>query len=432
MLLVVTVIALVTQVPLAITLEVSLHASTASLGPSIYTVGLSEELAKAIPVLAVALIYRRSHGLTPRDYLFLGAVSGLVFGASEVVHYFTVNGIAEFYLTVQSAIPSIEQLISTGHSAPDALFAVLIGPVLYFILDFVLAVRHRSDHACLLVRPDRLFHRAGGDRTVQVVRRRLDRAGGRRDLARAERLGPGERPPAVDPGRPGQRHFVPRLREGRVPRRPGGSRRLAVGSQAARHAGRARSRSARRTARRNVGPASARDRGRSARAGRSARRPAGQTVVGALTADPVPLLTVHLLGMEDQAAEGENGTGHARDMGCQFVSARHDRFLRSQRYDEDCRGGRLVENIRPWAINAWPTTKATHGAMNPATPALLAGHSCRRARVLARSRLVAAVLTGTLGRSRVYRSWLARSVDPCRREPADLAVRRRRGSDRSL
>jgi diacylglycerol kinase family enzyme len=33
------------------------------------------------------------------------------------------------------------------------------------------------------------------------------------------------------------------------------------------------------------------------------------------------------------------------------------------------------------------------------------------AAVLARSRLVAAVLTGTLGRSRVYRSWRARSVD---------------------
>jgi hypothetical protein len=33
------------------------------------------------------------------------------------------------------------------------------------------------------------------------------------------------------------------------------------------------------------------------------------------------------------------------------------------------------------------------------------------ATVLARSRLVAAVLTGTLARSRVYRSWPARSVD---------------------
>ena len=38
------------------------------------------------------------------------------------------------------------------------------------------------------------------------------------------------------------------------------------------------------------------------------------------------------------------------------------------------------------------------------------------ARRLARSRLVAAVLTGTLGRSRVYHSWRARSVDV---RPAD-------------
>jgi hypothetical protein len=68
-------------------------------------------------VLAVALIYWRRRTLAPRDYLFLGAVSGLVFGASEVVHYFTVNGVAEFYLTIQSAIPPIEQLLATGHFA---------------------------------------------------------------------------------------------------------------------------------------------------------------------------------------------------------------------------------------------------------------------------------------------------------------------------
>ena len=149
MLAIVTVIALVTQVPLAVTLEVQLHANNASLGPSIFTVGLPEELAKALPVLAVALIYRGRGALTPLDYLFLGAVSGLVFGASEVVHYFTVNGVAEFYQTVQSAIPSIEKLINTGHSASTSLFAVLIGPVLYFVLDFVW--RFLTDpitHAC--------------------------------------------------------------------------------------------------------------------------------------------------------------------------------------------------------------------------------------------------------------------------------------------
>ena len=149
MLVVVTAIALVTQVPLAITLETALHSSSAALGQSIFTIGIPEELAKAVPVLVVALIYRRRHGLMPRDYLFLGAVSGLVFGASEVVHYFTVNGIAEFYQTVQSAIPQIEQLLSTGQSASTSVFEVLIGPVLYFILDFVWRfVTDPVTHAC--------------------------------------------------------------------------------------------------------------------------------------------------------------------------------------------------------------------------------------------------------------------------------------------
>jgi RsiW-degrading membrane proteinase PrsW (M82 family) len=126
-----------------------LHASGASLGRSIFTIGVPEELAKALPVLAVVLIYRRWRNLTPRDYLFIGAVSGLAFGASEVVRYFTVNGVLQFYLTVQSAIPTIERLISTGHSASTSLFAVLIGPVLNFILDFVWRfVTDPVSHAC--------------------------------------------------------------------------------------------------------------------------------------------------------------------------------------------------------------------------------------------------------------------------------------------
>ncbi len=222
MLVLVTAIALATQVPLAVTLEVDLHAETAGLGPSIWSVGLPEELAKAIPVVVVALVYRLflQRDLMPRDYLFLGAVSGLVFGASEVVHYFTVNGVAEFYLTVQSALPAIQQLILTGHSAPDSVFAVLIGPVRYFVLDFVSALPHRPHHPRLLGRPDRLLHRAGGQRTAQVVRGRLDRPGRGRDPARAQRLEPGQRPLALDRGHPGQRRLVPRLREGRLPRRP--------------------------------------------------------------------------------------------------------------------------------------------------------------------------------------------------------------------
>ncbi len=86
----VTVIALVTQVPLAIALEDALHSSNSNLFASIFTIGLPEELAKAIPVLAIALVCRRR--LAPPDYLFLGAVSGLVFGASEAQHYLA-NGV---------------------------------------------------------------------------------------------------------------------------------------------------------------------------------------------------------------------------------------------------------------------------------------------------------------------------------------------------
>ncbi len=148
MLAVVVVIALVTQVPLAIVLENALHSSDTTLGFSIATVGVPEELVKAFPVLAVALLFR-GRVLMPRDYLFLGAVSGLAFGASEVVHYFTTNSAADFYQTVQSAIPAIRQLIASGHSEPTSVFSVLIGPVWYFIVSFVW--RFLTDpitHAC--------------------------------------------------------------------------------------------------------------------------------------------------------------------------------------------------------------------------------------------------------------------------------------------
>src|SRR5215472_2717347 len=149
LLVLVTAIALATQAPLAIALESALHAGSASLDHSIFTIGIPEELAKALPVLVVALVYRGRRHLMPRDYLFLGAVSGLVFGASEVVRYFTINGVDQFYLTVQSALPTIGQLIKAGNSTAASLFAALIGPVLDFILNFVW--RFLTDpisHAC--------------------------------------------------------------------------------------------------------------------------------------------------------------------------------------------------------------------------------------------------------------------------------------------
>jgi RsiW-degrading membrane proteinase PrsW (M82 family) len=110
MLAAVAVVGIVTQAPTAIFLETKLHGNTSSL-LAIFTIGLPEELAKAIPIVVVAWIWRRYwHTQTPRDYLFLGAVSGLVFGAAEVVHYFTdvlgslsgnVNGLILQDLTIQ-------------------------------------------------------------------------------------------------------------------------------------------------------------------------------------------------------------------------------------------------------------------------------------------------------------------------------------------
>ena len=89
MLAAIAVIGVVTQAPTAIFLETKLHSNTSSL-LDVFTIGLPEELAKAIPIVVVAWIWRQYwHTQTPRDYLFLGAVSGLVFGAAEVVHYFT-------------------------------------------------------------------------------------------------------------------------------------------------------------------------------------------------------------------------------------------------------------------------------------------------------------------------------------------------------
>ena len=110
MLAAIAVIGVITQAPTAIFLETQLHSSTGSL-LDVFTIGIPEELAKAIPIVVVAWMWRRHwHTQTPRDYLFLGAVSGLVFGAAEVVHYFTnvlgslsgnVNGLVLQDLTIQ-------------------------------------------------------------------------------------------------------------------------------------------------------------------------------------------------------------------------------------------------------------------------------------------------------------------------------------------
>lgn len=104
LLLVVAAVALVTQVPLALSLEKALHSGNSNLFTSVFTIGVPEELAKAIPAVVIALVVRRRLG--PADYLFLGAVSGLVFGASEAEHYLT-NGAGLGHGTVTDLVAAL-------------------------------------------------------------------------------------------------------------------------------------------------------------------------------------------------------------------------------------------------------------------------------------------------------------------------------------
>lgn len=84
-------IGLVLEAPIAVWLERTLHAGTDNVVAATLTVGLPEEFAKALPVAVLAaMLYRTAWAsLTPKDYLFLGAVSGLAFGAAEAVEYVT-------------------------------------------------------------------------------------------------------------------------------------------------------------------------------------------------------------------------------------------------------------------------------------------------------------------------------------------------------
>ena len=91
MLLEVGLIGLIFEAPLAIWLEKKLETPNQNLFSYIFTVGLPEEFVKILPIVVLGLILKNVWGpLTPKDYLFLGAVSGLAFGAAEAAQYINV------------------------------------------------------------------------------------------------------------------------------------------------------------------------------------------------------------------------------------------------------------------------------------------------------------------------------------------------------
>jgi RsiW-degrading membrane proteinase PrsW (M82 family) len=76
----------ITGAPIAIWLEERL-AESSSLATNIYGVGLPEEFAKALPVFVVMFVLAERDHFGVRMFMFMGAVSGCVFGSLEAVNY---------------------------------------------------------------------------------------------------------------------------------------------------------------------------------------------------------------------------------------------------------------------------------------------------------------------------------------------------------
>ncbi len=129
----------VVGIPLAIALET--HAGmSSSFIHNIFAVGLPEELTKALPVFLFVFLVRRFH-LTPRTYMYLGAVSGLAFGAVEAVHYSDLYAmLASFDST--TLMTEVWRLVSG-----PVLHACMAGISCYFI---GLASTHRNRQVPLI------------------------------------------------------------------------------------------------------------------------------------------------------------------------------------------------------------------------------------------------------------------------------------------
>jgi RsiW-degrading membrane proteinase PrsW (M82 family) len=116
----------VAGVAVAVAVEEQLAATTDSVLSSILTVGLPEELAKALPIL---FLLRPGRGRwSPRTYLFVGALSGLAFGAAEAVTY-TVAYAGVLDLADGGLVVSLWRLLcgSLFHACMAGIVAFFVG-----------------------------------------------------------------------------------------------------------------------------------------------------------------------------------------------------------------------------------------------------------------------------------------------------------------
>lgn len=129
----------VVGIPLAIVLETHAGTST-SLLHNIFGVGLPEELTKALPVFLFVFLARTKR-LSPRTYMYLGAVSGLVFGAVEAVRYTDLYAVLSSFEST-SLLTEVWRLVGG-----PVLHAAMAGISCYFI---GLASTHRSKQVPLI------------------------------------------------------------------------------------------------------------------------------------------------------------------------------------------------------------------------------------------------------------------------------------------
>jgi RsiW-degrading membrane proteinase PrsW (M82 family) len=218
----VAVIGLVVEAPIAVWLERTLHADTTHIFASIFTVGLPEEFAKALPIAVLAYVHRsRWSSLTPKDYLFLGAVSGLAFGAAEAVEYVTKVIPAELTVAAaQGATPADVVLASITQGSwrlvtdpmSHAIWAGITG---YFIGLGIRYTRHRIWLAGFGLLLTAVLHGINDYVAghfwwiIEIVVSVLlfmaySQAGGviEQDLSAAERAARAQQPPGPAPGSP--------------------------------------------------------------------------------------------------------------------------------------------------------------------------------------------------------------------------------------
>jgi len=117
-------------IPLALALEQHLNHGS-SLLENIFTIGLAEELAKALPIFIIMFVLGKAKNYSSRMYMYMGAVSGLAFGAGEAIKYSPgyVSALSSGQATSFFATEMMWRLLTDGlfHACTAAITCYFIG-----------------------------------------------------------------------------------------------------------------------------------------------------------------------------------------------------------------------------------------------------------------------------------------------------------------